>query len=146
MKTVFRLLIGFALAYYPAATLALAGSTSARQADLSPTYGDALNWSVSLLLVLAIFMLCVWLVRKTGQFSLPGKNQLGIVTALSLGMREKVVLLRVGDKQLLLGVTPNRIDKLMELEGDERLFQSSEHRQGEFSGKLMQAIKGRPDG
>ena len=61
-----------------------------------------------------------------------------------MGMREKVVLIKVGNKQLLLGVTPGRIDKLMELEGDERLFQEpAAHDGSEFARKLLQAMRGK---
>ncbi len=110
------------------------------------SYDDVLNWSVSLLLVLAIFFLCVWILRKSGQVAANSKNHLSVIAGLSLGMREKVVLVKVGDKQLLLGVTPGRIDKLMELEGEDRLFQSSSvHDGGEFSRKLFQVMRGKSD-
>lgn len=136
----------FAMGLYADGVLALTEPPNAKPALKAPGYADALNWSLSLVLVLAIFLLCIWLIRKTGQFSLPGRQQLNIVTALSLGMREKVVLIKVGDKQLLLGVTPNRIDKLMELEGEDRLYQeSAELGRGDFADKLRQALKGRPD-
>ena len=61
-------------------------------------------------------------------------------------MREKVVLIKVGNKQLLLGVTPSRIDKLLELEGEDKLFQEQKHNDGsEFAQKLLQAMKGKSD-
>lgn len=141
---VFRLLLIQACCLFSSVAHALTDSGIQRAA--APSFADALNWTVSLLLVLAIFILCVWLLRKSGQFALPGKSQLGIVTALSLGMREKVVLVRVGNKQILLGVTPNRIDKLMELDGDDRLYQEANaHEHGEFAAKLRQVLKGRTD-
>ncbi|WP_305906667.1 flagellar biosynthetic protein FliO [Methylomarinum sp. Ch1-1] len=106
------------------------------------SYNDALNWSFSLLLVLALFFLFIWLIRKSGQWSGAGRSNLTVLAGLSLGMREKVVLIKVGDKQLLLGVTPGKIDKLMELEGEERLFQEPADG-GAFAHKLLQAMKGK---
>lgn len=94
-----------------------------RQPAKSLSYGDILQWILALLFVLALFALFVWLLRKSGNLTLVGKSQLSIVTGLSVGVREKLVLVKVGEKQLLLGVTPGRIEKLLELEGDSRLFQ-----------------------
>lgn len=94
-----------------------------RQTAKSLSYGDILQWILALLFVLALFAIFVWLLRKSGNLNLVGKNQLSIVTGLSVGVREKLVLVKVGEKQLLLGITPGRIDKLLELEGESRLFQ-----------------------
>lgn len=67
-----------------------------------------------------------------------------VISALSLGMREKLILVQVGEKQLLLGVTPGRIDNLLVLEGEQQLFQQQSDKQsdGEFSKKLKQLIAG----
>ena len=40
-----------------------------------------------------------------------------VVSALSVGMREKVVLVQVGEEQLLLGVAPGRVNVLHQFEG-----------------------------
>lgn len=122
---------------------ALDASAQARPAAKVVSYSDMLNWSGSLLLVLLVFFVCVWLMRKSGQFASSGRENLKVLAGLSLGVREKVVLIRVGDKQLLLGVTPGRVEKLLELEGDERLFQEAEVAGNEFAVKLLQAIKRR---
>jgi len=82
------------------------------------------QWLVSLLLVLVMFAGFVWLLRRSGNLARSEKGQLSVIAGLSIGMRERLVLVRVGDKQLLLGVTPGRIDKLLELDGDARLFVS----------------------
>lgn len=111
------------------------------------SYASVLQWGLALFVVLAIFALLIWLLRKTGGLNFAGKNQLAIISGLSLGMREKLVLVKVGEKQLLLGVTPGRVDKLMELEGDARLFQSQEAAVGldTFASKLQQAIRSHHD-
>lgn len=123
---------------------ALDASAQARPAAKVVSYSDMLNWSGSLLLVLLVFFVCVWLMRKSGQFASSGRENLKVLAGLSLGVREKVVLIRVGDKQLLLGVTPGKVEKLLELEGDQRLFQEAVDASGnEFAVKLLQAIKRR---
>ncbi len=108
---------------------------------------DFLQWSLALLVVLALFFLVIWLLRKSGSLGLINKGELAIVTGLPLSMREKLVLVRVGEKQLLLGVSAGRIDKLMELEGDQRLFQNqaADREAGLFAKKLMQVMQGKSD-
>lgn len=125
---------------------ALEAVGQAKPAAKTVSYSDALNWVGSLLLVLGIFFVCVWLMRKSGQFASSGRENLKVLAGLSLGVREKVVLIRVGNKQLLLGVTQGRIEKLLELQGEDRLFQEeSSEKDNEFAVKLLQAMKGRKD-
>lgn len=110
------------------------------------SYGDVLQWVLALLLVLGLFAGLVFLLKKTGHYANAGKNQLSIVAGLSLGMREKLVLVNVGDKQLLLGVTPSRIEKLFELEGDARLYVSQRGEEtsgGLFAQKLEKLLNGK---
>jgi len=110
--------------------------------------GDMLHWTLGLLVVLGIFFLCVWGMRKLGGITVNSTEKMRIVGGLSLGMREKVVLLQVGKKQLILGVTPGRIDALHVLEGDDCLNReesSAMNMDSGFAQKLMQVMKGRSD-
>lgn len=119
-----------------------------RQAARGVSTADVNQWLLALLAVLAIFGLIVWLLRKTGSFSPVSKTPLVMIGGLSLGMRERLVLVKVGDKQLLLGVTPGRIDKLLELDGEQRLFQAQEASDdaSSFAAKLQQIMQGRGNG
>lgn len=122
-------------------------SEAPKQAAKIVSYADVLQWALALVIVLAIFGFFIWLLRKTGNLSFAGKSQLAVITGLSLGMREKLVLVRVGEKQLLLGVTPGRVDKLLELEGESRLFQNQADEDGSrlFAKKLQQVLQGKVD-
>lgn len=116
-----------------------------RQTAKVVSSGDVAQWLLALILVLAVFFLSVWLLRKSGSLAFVGKGQLTILAGLSLGMREKLVLVKVGEKQLLLGVSSGRIDKLLELEGDQRLFLNGpETQEGSvFAKKLLQVMQGK---
>ncbi|MBD9360023.1 flagellar biosynthetic protein FliO [Methylomonas fluvii] len=120
-------------------------ATLPRQTAKVVTSGDVAQWLLALLLVLALFFLSVWLLRKSGSLAFVGKSQLAVLAGLSLGMREKLVLVKVGEKQLLLGVSSGRIDKLLELEGDQRLFMNSADGQetSVFAKKLLQVMQGK---
>lgn len=106
------------------------------------SYTDVLRWMLGLVFVLVIFGGLAWLLRKASGFSINQKSQLAVISGLSLGMREKLVLVKVGEKQLLLGVTPGRVDKLMELEGEARLFLEQAD-DDMFSKKLQATLQGR---
>lgn len=109
--------------------------------------GDVAAWGLGLLIVLSVFFLCVWGVRKLSGLTVSSAEKMRVVSGLSLGMREKIVLLQVGKKQLVLGVTPGRIETLHVLEGEDCLKEEIAPMTSEnsFAQKLLQAIKARSD-
>lgn len=91
--------------------------------------------------------MCAWLVKKIGAFSpVNSKDKMKVVAGLSLGGREKILLVQVGEKQLVLGVSPGKIDNLLVLEGDDRVFQEKNNNintaENDFSQKLQQIVNG----
>jgi flagellar biosynthetic protein FliO len=68
-----------------------------------------------LLVVIFIFALA-WLLRRAGMVSGVAGSVLRVLGVLSVGQREKLVLVQVGDKQLLVGVTPGSVTTLHVLE------------------------------
>ncbi len=66
--------------------------------------GGLLRVSLALLVVLAAVLGTAWLARRVRGFTAAGNGGLEILSQLSLGARERAVLIRVGDRQLLLGV------------------------------------------
>ncbi|MDT8405978.1 MAG: flagellar biosynthetic protein FliO [Methylococcales bacterium] len=77
------------------------------------------QWTMLLagLLLLALVLLIV-LRRIAGGRMVSGVD-LRPVASFSLGLKEKLVLMQVGPaRQILLGVTPGRIETLLVLEGD----------------------------
>ncbi len=101
---------------------AMSATDFPKQTARTVASGDIASWSFGLLVVLSIFFLCVWGVRKLNGLTVSGAEKMRVVGGLSLGMREKVILLQVGKKQLVLGVTPGRIETLHVLEGDDCLL------------------------
>lgn len=62
-------------------------------------------------LVLGTILLIAWLMRKVSV--LPGQHRkMKVVAALSLGHRERAVLVQVGEEQLLLGVAQGQVTLL----------------------------------
>jgi flagellar protein FliO/FliZ len=75
--------------------------------------------AVSLLIVIVLIVIAGWLFRRMRGVTAGGANPLRVVGQLTLGRRERVVLIEAGDKQVLLGVAPGRVQALHVL--DERV-------------------------
>lgn len=71
-------------------------------------------WQLTLgmLLVLGLIVAIAWLLKRTGRFQMAAGGGLRILGGLSMGSRERVVLIQAGDTQLLLGVAPGRVQTL----------------------------------
>nr|HIL75981.1 flagellar biosynthetic protein FliO [Rhodospirillales bacterium] len=107
------------------------------------SYAQVLNWALGLVVVLSLFFACVWVMRKMGGFASPSQKKINIISGLSLGAREKLVLVQVGKKQLLLAVMPGKIDKLLVWDIDESLFKEDVENDSnnEFSQQLTKIMK-----
>ncbi|OYV47257.1 MAG: flagellar biosynthetic protein FliO [Halothiobacillus sp. 20-53-49] len=67
----------------------------------------------SLMLVLALMFAVVWILKRTGRFSgRAGRYPLQVLTQMPLGTRERVLLIAVGDRQMLIGVAPGQVTAL----------------------------------
>ena len=72
---------------------------------------------LSLAFVIVLIYAVAWYVKRM-QLTTAGAGQsMRVVSALSVGTREKVVLVQVGEEQLLLGVAPGRVNLLRQFDG-----------------------------
>lgn len=89
-----------------AAGSAIAASTP-QPAGMDSLLGPALRMLASLAAVLALVVGLAWAVKKLRNAGHLKSGLIEIVSGVSLGAREKVVLLRVGQEQVLVGVSPS---------------------------------------
>ncbi|MEM9102084.1 MAG: flagellar biosynthetic protein FliO [Pseudomonadota bacterium] len=94
---------------------------------------------LALIFVIIVIFLSAWLIRRTNW--IPANQQSPIKTLFShaIGTREKIVIIAIGEKQLLLGVTPQQISCLATFDTpiiDEKTLQESL-----FSKKLNMLMK-----
>ena len=75
---------------------------------------DWLRMAGSLLLVLALMGGMLWLLRrlKAMQEAQHGPRQMELLETLSVGVRQKIALVRVGTHQVLVGMTPGQFTAL----------------------------------
>nr|WP_245635026.1 flagellar biosynthetic protein FliO [Marinobacterium profundum] len=92
--------------------LSLAPGSTVRPAMQDPVSFAMLGQLLmGLVIVIMAILLVLWLVKRFTGLGAQG-HHLKIVAALSLGTREKAVLVEVGGRQLLLGVAPGRVSLL----------------------------------
>ncbi len=76
------------------------------------TAGTLTQLVLGMILVLGLIVLSAWVLRRFNRFQSAASGQLKVVGGLSMGARERVVLVQVGEQQLLLGVAPGRVQTL----------------------------------
>ncbi len=102
------------LFYFPRMVFAIEKPPVQITPPLSPgvSGGSLVQVTLGLLLVLAMIVGIAWLLRRYGRLQSAASGSLKIIGGLSIGPRERVVLLQVGDTQLLVGVAPGRVQTL----------------------------------
>ncbi|HZH07120.1 MAG TPA: flagellar biosynthetic protein FliO [Lautropia sp.] len=75
----------------------------------------ALGSFAVLLLVIAAIPVVLWMVKRLSQLPVAGGGPLTLVASLALGPRERVALIKVEERWLLVGITAGSINTLAEL-------------------------------
>ncbi len=95
--------------------------------------------AMSLIFILLIIFAAAWLLKRFGRINGVAGEQMKVLGVMTLGQRERVVLMSVGKQQLLIGVTASRVSLLYEL--DEPVTVESEKPvSGAFAARLQEAM------
>jgi flagellar protein FliO/FliZ len=87
--------------------------------------------------VIVLILVLAWLFKRLGNFSPAGKGVVKIIGGVSLGPRERAVVLEAGDKRLLVGIAPGRIQTLCMLDADAgSKVSTGDAVDGDFSSRL----------
>jgi len=75
---------------------------------------DWLRMAGSLLLVVGLLLAMLWMLKrlKALQEKHNGPRQMELLETLSVGVRQKIALVRVGSRQVLVGMTPGQFTAL----------------------------------
>lgn len=107
--------------------------------------GYLLRVTLGLLVVLVSILAVAWLLRSVSHFQTGTDGPFRVLSAISIGPRERIVLLQVGDNQLLVSVVPGRIQTLHVLERPIDTESVPARSSPGFSSLLSAALKrGRP--
>jgi len=108
----------------------------------APAIGIGLGSIGEVALALAIVLVAIfavaWLVRRLHGGSIGAAGHLRVLSVMSVGPRERLLLVDVAGQQLLLGVTATQISSLHAFA--EPVVPQSEAGAGEFTQRLRQAL------
>ncbi|MCJ8311651.1 MAG: flagellar biosynthetic protein FliO [Pseudomonadales bacterium] len=93
----------------------------------------------SLALVIGLIFACAWIVRRTNGVKKFQTNLMSVKSVLSVGPKEKIMIVQVGKEQLLLSVCTGQIILLKTL--DEPI-EVEKPKTSDFSEKILQLIQG----
>lgn len=98
---------------------------------------------LSLIFILMIIFAAAWLLRRYGRFPGVAEGNLRVLGALSVGPRERILLLQAGKEQIVVGVTTSKISKLHQLSEPVEVEQKplSNFAGGAFSQRLQEAMQ-----
>lgn len=65
-----------------------------------------------LVAIVALILVLAWLTRKLGSGVFVPSKDMKVISSMVMGQRERIALIEVGDKQLLVGVTAHQITAL----------------------------------
>ncbi len=122
------------------ATTATTATTAAAPAVSSGVAGQLTQLVFGLLLVLGLIFFLAWLLRRVQQAGPAGKGQvIEIVGSRALGPRDRLMLVQVGNEQILLGLSPGNITALHVLKEPVQV-PSTEKPTPEFAQRLLEML------
>jgi flagellar protein FliO/FliZ len=125
------------------AALSILGLSTSSLSHASATPVTSLNQLVSvfmsLLLVVISILALAWLVKKLNP-NLIQQQDFKVIRSISLGSKERLLVVELDNKHHLLGVTSNSINYLYQLDEKLEAIQSAE-----FAPKLASLLAGKTD-
>ena len=137
-------LLGFVLAL-PLSVLAAEPVATVANAAAVPAVGSGVAGQLTqlvfgLLLVLGLIFFLAWLLRRVQQAGPAGKGQvIELIGSRALGPRDRLMLVQVGNEQILLGLSPGTITALHVLKEPVQV-PSTESTTPEFAQRLMELL------
>ena len=139
MKRVLGGLLAFPVTVLAAEPLASATTVAAPVVG-SSIGGQLTQLVLGLLLVLGLIFALAWLLRRVQQTGPRQGQVIELVSSRALGARDRLVLVQVGNEQILLGLTPGRITPLHVLKEPVQVPGTSPPATPEFAKRLMEIL------
>jgi len=99
----------------------LSNETVAVELQKAPSvmgFGNIVQIIAGLFVVLMMIMGAAWMMKRYGGLGGVSNADLKIVAGISVGQREKIVVVQAGDTQVLVGIAPGNIQTLHVLENN----------------------------
>ncbi|NHZ65756.1 flagellar biosynthetic protein FliO [Massilia genomosp. 1] len=125
----------------PVAALPAAAVPATPGPMAGPSAGNLLQTIFALTLVLALLGAMVWFMKRFGPQAAAGAAQMRTIGALSLGGRERVIVIEVGDQWIVVGASPGRINALATMPRQESAGGPAVLTNGPASGTFAEWLK-----
>ncbi|MGB5261463.1 MAG: flagellar biosynthetic protein FliO [Gammaproteobacteria bacterium] len=120
----------------------------AAEAPASPIgmAGEVMNggFMLQFLAGLGVVVLCIvglaWLLKRAGGLQSSARGALRVIDGVALSTRERLVLVQVGDQQVLLGVAPGRVNAVHVLDKPVETVTSGAVATESFAARLREVI------
>lgn len=110
-------------------------------APIDPVSGSYLGRIIiGLALILILIFVLAWAMKKMHLAPQSGHNLIQIVSAISVGHRDRIALIQVGEEQILVGLTPGRMQKLHEMKSRVQVSEHEKTTHTQFSEKFTQLM------
>ncbi|NNF15913.1 MAG: flagellar biosynthetic protein FliO [Gammaproteobacteria bacterium] len=97
--------------------------------------------TVNLALVLAAIVVLAWLFKRAQGFGQPAAGLLRVTATLPLGPKERILVLQVGDEQIVVGASSAGLTTLHVLDTPLPETPATEEVQGNFRDKLIKSLR-----
>lgn len=102
------------------------------------TQDQLLQVTLGLAFVVACIYGVAWFLKRNRSFTGYTNHAIKTMAVMPLSMKDKLMIIEVGDKQILLGITPNNINTLATF--DEPVVTSDGKQSSSFSQKLKDIL------
>ncbi|WP_296253567.1 flagellar biosynthetic protein FliO [Pseudomonas sp. UBA4194] len=102
--------------------------------------GQLTQMVLGLLAVVGLIFVLAWLMRRVQQAAPRGGQVIDVVGAKALGPRDRLVLVQVGEEQILIGISPGRITPLHVMNKPVNAPSKPEQTTPEFAQRLMELL------
>lgn len=127
----------------PALALTTGAPVAAPEEPAISAAGSLLQVFIGLVAVLLLIAGTAWVAKRFGVTQGGASSLLHVVSSASVGTRERVVVVEVGDTWLVVGVAPGSVNALMTLPRGEVKSSAAPGLNASFAARLNQIIEKR---
>ena len=120
-----------------------ANTVAAAPAPAVSAAGSLLQVFIGLVAVLLLIAATAWVAKRFGVTRSGASNVLQVISSASVGARERVVVVEVGESWLVVGVAPGSVNALMTLPRGEIQPPAAPSLNASFAAGLQQLIEKR---
>jgi flagellar protein FliO/FliZ len=138
-----KLIAAWVLLGLPALALAAGTPIEAPAEPAISAAGSLMQVFIGLVAVLLLIAGTAWVAKRLGVTQGGASSLLRVVSSASVGTRERVVVVEVGESWLVVGVAPGSVNALMTLPKGDLSSAAAPALNGSFAARLHQMIEKR---